>query len=320
MGIRSAIERLTSGLTKTRESLVVGIQRLVRSKKTVDEEFLTDLEQVLLAADLGVQTTERILRAFQERVREQGYESADELMALVKKELEDALQLSDSHRFEGFQVPDTPRPFVIMVVGVNGAGKTTTVGKLAYRFSEAGHSVVIGAADTFRAAANEQLQVWAERANVPLIQQHQGADPGSVAFDTLSSAIARKADVVVIDTAGRLHTKVNLMEELGKISRVLNKRMPGAPHEVLLVLDGSTGQNAIQQAKEFTQAVKVSGLVITKLDGTAKGGAVVAISDQMKIPVRFIGVGEQLEDLQPFDSRTFVEALFEKREEPKVAL
>jgi fused signal recognition particle receptor len=319
MGILDAFQRLTSGLTKTRESLVGNIQRLVNAKRTVDREFRDELERILLGADLGVQSTERVLDAFQRKVNEQGYESADELLGILKRELEVLLNRPEDKRFESFRLPEAPRPFVIMVVGVNGTGKTTTVGKLAYRFSEAGHSVIVGAGDTFRAAANEQLQVWSERAKVPIIHQHQGADPGSVAFDTVSSAMARKTDLVILDTAGRLHTKVNLMEELKKIARVLGKRLSGAPHEVLLVLDGSTGQNAIQQAKQFTQAVNVTGLVMTKLDGTAKGGSVVGISDQLKIPVRFIGVGEQLDDLQPFDARSFVEALFGEHSERKVA-
>lgn len=315
MGLRNAFQKLAEGLTKTRSSLVGKVQRLFTTKTSVDDDLLEQLEEILLAGDVGVSTTQSILDGMKERAKKDRYESADDLLHLLKEEM---IALLPNDRDGRVEEQLLTRPHVIMVVGVNGVGKTTTIGKLAAKFSESGHRVLIGAADTFRAAANEQLEIWAQRANVEIIQQAHGADPASVAFDTLSSAVARNADVVIIDTAGRLHTKVNLMEELRKIARVLDKRMPGAPHEVLLVLDASTGQNALQQARQFGQAVPLTGLVVTKLDGTAKGGVVLGVSHELKIPVKFVGVGEGLDDLQPFDAKDFVTAMFEKSEEHSV--
>jgi fused signal recognition particle receptor len=323
MGLKNAFQRLAEGLTKTRSSFVGKVQRLFTTKTTVDDELLEKLEEILLASDVGVSTTQTIINGMKERAKKDRYESTDDLVHVLKEEMIALLPNEGTRTSNG--VP-TVRPHIIMVVGVNGVGKTTTIGKLAARFSESGHRVIIGAADTFRAAANEQLEIWAQRAarlgspksNVEIIQQAHGADPASVAFDTLSSAIARNADVVIIDTAGRLHTKVNLMEELKKIARVLDKRMPGAPHEVLLVLDASTGQNALQQARQFSRAVPLTGLVITKLDGTAKGGVVLGVSHELKIPVKYIGVGEGLDDLQPFDAKDFVGAMFENSEEHSI--
>ena len=311
MGILDAFKRLKEGLSKTRESIFTKVTQLVSSKSTIDDEFLERLEEILISADVGVETTHAILENIKKRAKQDGYESSEELTHLLKDEIAKVLHVNGASPSFEMKLPEVPRPFVIMVVGVNGVGKTTTIGKLAHNYRTAGFRVVVGAADTFRAAANEQLEIWAQRAGVEIIRQAHGADPAAVAFDSLSSAIAKGADVVIIDTAGRLHTKVNLMEELKKIKRVLDKRMPGAPHEVLLVLDASTGQNALQQVRQFTNAVEVTGLVITKLDGTAKGGIVLAISSELKVPVKFIGVGEQLDDLQVFDRKAFVEALFE---------
>ena len=318
MGFGSTLQRLTAGLARTRESLFGKVQRLIVARSVIDDEFLDELEEILIAGDVGAATTHEILENLRSRVKADRYESSDELMNLIKNEMTKLLTYDSPQGANGFSLPPSPRPFVIMVVGVNGVGKTTTIGKLAFRFADAGHSVLIGAADTFRAAANEQLDIWARRANVQIIQQRHGADPAAVAFDTLSSALARKSDVVIIDTAGRLHTKTNLMEELKKVGRVMDKLMPGAPHEVLLVLDASTGQNALQQAKQFTQAVPLTGLVISKLDGTAKGGVVFGVSRELKVPVKYIGVGEELEDLQPFDPTSFTEALFTGTEEKRI--
>ncbi len=270
------------------------------------------MEEILIAGDVGVDTTMKILDNIKRRVKQEHYESPEQLTGLLKDEIAKVLHVNGDAPILEIKLPVEPKPYVVLVVGVNGVGKTTTIGKLAYNYQKAGYRVIVGAADTFRAAANEQLEIWAQRAGVEIIQQPQGADPAAVAFDSLSSAISKNADVVIIDTAGRLHTKINLMEELKKIKRVLDKRMPGAPHEVLLVLDASTGQNALQQVKQFTGAVEVTGLVLTKLDGTAKGGIVIAISNELKIPVKFIGVGEQIDDLQVFDRRAFVDALFEQ--------
>ncbi len=303
-------KKLKDGLSKTRDSLFGKVSQLVSSKSTIDDEMLERLEEILISADVGVGTTMIILENIKRRVREDHYESSEQLTMLLKEEIAKVLHANGEEHSHEIKLPDGPRPYVIMVVGVNGVGKTTTIGKLAHTFRLAGFKVVVGAADTFRAAANEQLEIWAQRAGVEIIQQSRGADPAAVAFDSLSSAIAKQTDVVIIDTAGRLHTKINLMEELKKIKRVLDKRMPGAPHEVLLVLDATIGQNALQQVKQFTSAVEVTGLVLTKLDGTAKGGIVLAISNELKIPVKFIGVGEQIDDLQPFDRRAFVDALF----------
>ncbi|OGU18858.1 MAG: signal recognition particle-docking protein FtsY [Ignavibacteria bacterium GWA2_55_25] len=314
MALFDAWKKLKDGLSKTRDSLFGKVAQLVNSKSSIDADFLEKLEEILISADVGAGTTQTIIESIKKRVKQEGYESSGELTHLLKDELARVLQATGDAAPGALLLPEGPRPFVVMVVGVNGAGKTTTIGKLAYNYRKAGYSVVVGAADTFRAAANEQLEIWAKRAGVEIIQQAHGADPGAVAFDAVSSAMAKKAEVVIIDTAGRLHTKTNLMEELKKIRRVLEKRLPGAPHEVLLVLDAGTGQNALQQVKHFTEAVQVTGLVLTKLDGTAKGGIVLAISHDMQTPVKFVGVGEQIDDLQVFDRAAFVDALFEGTE------
>ncbi len=307
------LSRLKEGLTKTRDAIVTKVTKLIYAKGTVDDEFLEQLEEILIGGDVGVATSQTIIESIKARVKTQRYETPEELNTLVRDEIASGLIGSlKTNGTDPFDLPAGKKPYVIMVVGVNGVGKTTTIGKLAHNYKNAGKSVLIGAADTFRAAANEQLEIWAKRAGVPIVQQLQGADPAAVAFDTLKSAQSRDIDVVIIDTAGRLHTKTNLMEELKKIQRVMKKCVPDAPHEALLVLDATTGQNAIQQAKLFHQAIGLTGLVVTKLDGTAKGGIVLSISQSMKLPVRFIGVGEQIDDLQPFDSQKFIEALFEK--------
>jgi fused signal recognition particle receptor len=303
--------KFKAGLAKTRDSIVNKVQRLAGTKSKIDDELLSQLEEILIAGDVGVETSNVILTDLKQRVKEQKYESTTQLVALLKEEVTKILHVDDGNEPSLTVLPIASKPYVVMVVGVNGVGKTTTIGKMAYQYRKAGHKVVIGAADTFRAAANEQLEIWAQRAGVEIVQQSRGSDPAAVAFDALNSALSQQSDVVIIDTAGRLHTKTNLMEELKKIKRVMDKRLPGAPHEVLLVLDASTGQNGLQQVKYFSSAVHVTGLVLTKLDGTAKGGIVLAISNEMKLPVRFIGVGEQLDDLQPFDRRAFVDALFE---------
>jgi fused signal recognition particle receptor len=314
MGLLQGLSRLKDGLTKTRDSIVHKVQKLAATKSTVDEDLVNQLEEILIAGDVGVETTNIILAGLKQRVKEEKYESASGLVALLKNEVIALLQPGGSteETVDCFQIPS--KPHVVLVVGVNGVGKTTTIGKLAYGYRQAGYRVLIGAADTFRAAANEQLEIWTERAGVEIIRHSRGADPAAVAFDTLNSGLATGTDVIIVDTAGRLHTKTNLMEELRKIKRVLGKQLPGAPHEVLLVLDATTGQNGLQQAKRFAEAVGVTGLVITKLDGTAKGGIVLAVSNEIKIPVRFIGVGERIDDLQPFDRRVFVDALFEGNE------
>ena len=304
--------RLKEGLAKTRETLVAKVNRLIFAKGKIDDEFLTQLEEILISSDVGVETAQRIIENIKRKTKEKKYESQEELNELVRSEITNALVKSSSNGVDPFEFPPHTKPYVIMVVGVNGVGKTTTIGKLAYNYKSAGKNVLIGAADTFRAAANEQLEVWAQRAGVEIIQQLQGSDPAAVAFDTVQAAKARGADVVIIDTAGRLHTKTNLMEELKKIKRVITKVSAEAPHEVILVLDATTGQNAIQQAKLFNESVGLTGLVITKLDGTAKGGVIFAVTNALKVPVRFIGVGEKIDDLQPFDAEKFVEALFEK--------
>lgn len=312
MFLSDTFKKLKVGLAKTRDTLFSKVTQLVGSKSAIDDEMLERLEEILIAGDVGVDTTMKILDNIKRRVKQEHYESSEQLTGLLKDEIVNVLHVNGNAQIVEIKLSAGPKPHVIMVVGVNGVGKTTTIGKLAYNYQKAGYRVVVGAADTFRAAANEQLEIWAKRAGVEIIQHAQGADPAAVAFDSLSSAISKDADVVIIDTAGRLHTKINLMEELKKIKRVLDKRMPGAPHEVLLVLDASTGQNALQQVKQFTNAVEVTGLVLTKLDGTAKGGIVIAISNELKIPVKFIGVGEQIDDLQVFDRRAFVDALFEQ--------
>lgn len=302
---------LDDGLSKTKESVFGKIARVVAGKSTVDDDVLDDLEEVLITSDVGVDTTLKIIERIQERVARDKYVSTSELQTMLRQEIEDLLTENNTEDLKGFEIPDTiSGPYVLMVVGVNGVGKTTTIGKLANQFVKAGKKVYLGAADTFRAAAVEQLVVWGERVGVPVIKQKMGADPASVAFDTLKSAVANDADIVIIDTAGRLHNKVNLMNELSKIKNVMQKVVPNAPHEVMLVLDGSTGQNAFEQAKQFSATTEVTSLAITKLDGTAKGGVVIGISDQLKIPVKYIGLGEGIDDLQLFNRQDFVASLF----------
>ena len=303
-------ETLDKGLTKTKESVFSKLSRAVMGKSKVDDEVLDNLEEVLVTSDVGVETTLRIIGRIEERVARDKYMNTSELNGILKEEIAALLAENHADAPADFDAPLPATPYVIMVVGVNGVGKTTTIGKLAYQFTKAGKKVYLGAADTFRAAAVEQLVIWGERVGVPVIKQQMGSDPASVAYDTVSSAKANGADVVIIDTAGRLHNKINLMNELTKIKNVMRKVLPDAPHEVLLVLDGSTGQNAFEQAKQFTKATDVNALAITKLDGTAKGGVVIGISDQFKIPVKYIGLGEHMEDLQVFDKKAFVESLF----------
>ncbi len=299
-------EVLDAGLEKTKASVFSKLTRAIAGKSKVDDEVLDNLEEVLISSDVGVDTTLEIISRIQERVARDKYVSTTELGRILRQEV---AALLASHETAP-AATGAPKPYVIMVVGVNGVGKTTTIGKLAYLFTQAGKKVYLGAADTFRAAAVEQLCIWGERVGVPVVKQQMGSDPASVAFDTLNSAVAGGADVVLIDTAGRLHNKVGLMNELTKIKKVMQKVVPDAPHEVLLVLDGSTGQNAFEQAKQFTRATEVTALAITKLDGTAKGGVVIGISHQLKVPVKYIGLGEKMTDLQPFDSREFVDSLF----------
>ncbi len=303
-------ETLDKGLTKTKESVFLKLSRAIAGGSKVSEEVLDNLEEVLVSSDVGVETTLRIIERIECRVARDKYLNTSELNRILKEEIAALLAENSTDIQADFESPLPSKPYVIMVVGVNGVGKTTTIGKLAYRFKEAGKKVYLGAADTFRAAAVEQLMVWGERVGVPVVKQQMGADPASVAYDTVSSAKANGADVVIIDTAGRLHNKINLMNELTKIKNVMRKVLPEAPNEVLLVLDGSTGQNAFEQAKQFTKATDVSALAITKLDGTAKGGVVIGISDQFKIPVKYIGLGERMEDLLLFDKKEFVESLF----------
>ncbi len=303
-------ESLNSGLAKTKESVFKKLSRAVVGKSKVDDEVLDNLEDALITSDVGVATTVKIIERLQDRVAEDKYLNTSELNKILKEVVISLLNENTENNFSDSITTSDGSPYVIMVVGVNGAGKTTTIGKLAHQFKAAGKKVYLGAADTFRAAAIEQLEVWAQRVDVPIVKQAMGADPASVAFDTLNSAVANKADVVIIDTAGRLHNKVNLMNELSKIKRVMAKVIPDAPHEVLLVLDGSTGQNAFEQAKQFTQSTQVSAIALTKLDGTAKGGVVLGISDQFKIPVKYIGIGEKITDLQLFDKEQFVDSLF----------
>lgn len=303
-------ETLDTGLAKTKESVLSKISRAVVGKSKVDDEVLDNLEEILISSDVGVDTTLKIIQRIEARVARDKYVSTSELNGILREEIEALLSESGTIDGDSFEIPKSETPYVIMVVGVNGVGKTTTIGKLAYQFKQAGKSVMIGAADTFRAAAIDQLSVWAERVGVPMVKQKMGADPASVAYDTVASAVAHKADVVLIDTAGRLHNKVGLMNELSKIKRVMQKVVPNAPQEILLVLDGSTGQNAFEQAKQFTAATEVNALAVTKLDGTAKGGVVVGISDQFNIPVKYIGLGEKIEDLQVFRKQEFVASLF----------
>jgi len=303
-------EKLDEGLAKTKESVFKKLSRAVVGKSKVDDEVLDNLEEVLITSDVGVDTTLKIIERIEERVARDKFMGIDELNRILREEIEALLEENNSGVEAEFELSKRSDPYVIMVVGVNGVGKTTTIGKLAWQFKQAGHSVILGAADTFRAAAIEQLQIWADRVDVPIVKQKMGSDPASVAFDTLSHAKVNNADVVIIDTAGRLHNKINLMTELSKIRRVMQKVVPGAPNEVLLVLDGSTGQNAFEQAKQFTKATEVSALALTKLDGTAKGGVVIGISDQFKIPVKYIGIGEGMDDLQIFRRSEFVNSLF----------
>lgn len=307
---REKKESLDQGLQKTKESFLSKIGKAIAGKSTVDTEVLDNLEEALVAADVGVDTTVRIIERIEERVAKDKYLGTSELNRLLQEEIAAILVDAPDSGFRDFEVPDGKKPYVIMVVGVNGVGKTTTIGKLAYNFKKAGKSVLLGAADTFRAAAVDQLTIWSERAGVPIVKQQMGSDPGAVAFDTVQSGVARNVDVIIVDTAGRLHNKAHLMDELSKIRRVMKKVVPEAPHEVLLVLDGSTGQNALEQAKQFTAATEVTSLAITKLDGTAKGGVVLAIANQFKIPVKYIGIGEKMEDLQIFDKEEFVDSLF----------
>ena len=308
-------EILDRGLVKTRENVFSRLTRAVAGKSKVDDEVLDNLEEVLVSSDVGVDTTLRIIERVSKRVARDKYVSTAELNAILREEIAGLLEenRSASDTSSGFDAPLPAKPYVILVVGVNGVGKTTTIAKLAYNFRMAGRKVLLGAADTFRAAAIDQLKIWSERAGVPMVSQQMGSDPASVAYDTVTSAVASGTDVVIIDTAGRLHNKIGLMNELSKIRRVMEKVIPEAPHEVLLVLDGSTGQNAFEQAKQFTAATEVNALAITKLDGTAKGGVVIGISDQFRIPVKYIGVGEKMEDLRIFDRYAFVESLFSDR-------
>jgi len=303
-------EQLDKGLEKTKTSVFSKIAKAIIGKSKVDDEVLDNLEEILVASDVGVNTTIKIIKRIEDRISRDKYLGTDQLNKILKEEIVELLKENKTDGTGAFEFPDTAKPYVIMVVGVNGVGKTTTIAKLAYQFKAIGKNVVLGAADTFRAAAVEQLKIWAQRVDVPIVTQGMGADPASVAYDTLASAKAKNADVVIIDTAGRLHNKVNLMNELSKIKTVMQKVIPDAPHEILLVLDASTGQNAIEQAKQFISFIDVNALALTKLDGTAKGGVVIGISDQFKIPVKYIGVGEKLDDLQIFDRVAFVESLF----------
>ncbi len=303
-------ETLDKGLEKTRSNVFSQLTKAIAGKSTVDDEVLDNLEEILVTSDVGVETTLKIIDRIQARVAKDKYFGTAELNKLLKEEIAGLLNENETDEYVAFDFPKRDKPYVIMIVGVNGVGKTTTIGKLAHQFKKEGKSVLLGAADTFRAAAIDQLNIWAERNAIPIVKQEMGSDPAAVAYDTVKSAVIRNSDVVLIDTAGRLHNKVNLMNELSKIKKVMQKVIPDAPHEVLLVLDASTGQNAVEQARQFTAATEVTGLVLTKLDGTAKGGVVIGISDQFQIPVRFIGLGEKIEDLQIFDREQFVESLF----------
>ena len=303
-------ENLNKGLEKTKESVFLKLSRAVVGKSKVDDEVLDNLEEVLVSSDVGVSTTVRIIERIEERVARDKYLNTNELNSILKQEIASLLEENNSDEDSDFTSPLKRKPHVIMIVGVNGSGKTTTVAKLAYQYKINGKKVLLGAADTFRAAAIDQLQIWADRAEVSIVKQQMKSDPASVAFDTLKSAVAGNYDVAIIDTAGRLHNKINLMNELAKIRRVMDKVVPDAPHEVLLVLDGSTGQNAFEQAREFMSSTNITGIAITKLDGTAKGGVVIGISDQFKIPVKYIGIGEKIEDLQIFNRTEFVDSLF----------
>ena len=305
-------ETLNKGLDKTKQNLFSRLSKSILGKSTVDDEVLDNLEETLISSDVGVETTLKIIENIQNRVKRDKYISVNELNGILKAEIATLLNQHHEDEFVDFSSPLAKKPYVILVVGVNGVGKTTTIGKLAYQFKQAGKEVMLGASDTFRAAAVDQLTIWSERVGVPIVSQGMNADPASVAYDTLQSAIAKGSDVVLIDTAGRLHNKIGLMNELSKIKKVMQKLIPDAPHEVLLVLDASTGQNAIEQTKQFTAATEVNALALTKLDGTAKGGVIIGISDQFRIPVRYIGLGEQMTDLQIFNAEEFVDSLFEQ--------
>ncbi len=303
-------QSLDEGLKKTKEGFFAKITKVFAGKNTVNDEVLDNLEEALIGADVGLDTTIKIINKIEARVKHEKYVTEAELNTILQEEIKNVLIDADDTSYKNFEIPQGKKPYVILVVGVNGVGKTTTIGKLAHNYKKAGYNVILGAADTFRAAAVDQLTIWSERVGVPIVKQNMGSDPSAVAFDTVSSAIAKGSDIVIIDTAGRLHNKAYLMEELTKIKRVIKKVMPEAPHEVMLVLDGSTGQNALEQAKQFTAATDVTSLAITKLDGTAKGGIVLAIAHQFKIPVKFIGVGEKIDDLLIFDKQEFVDSLF----------
>jgi fused signal recognition particle receptor len=303
-------ETLDKGLEKSKTSFFSKLTKAIAGKSKVDDEVLDNLEEILVSSDVGVETTLKVITRIEERVAENKYLGTEELNQILREEIAGLLSETNSGEATEFVIPIQTKPYVLMVVGVNGVGKTTTIGKLSYQFKKQGYKVVLGAADTFRAAAIDQLQIWADRVSVPLVKQQMGSDPASVAFDTLQSAVAQDADIVIIDTAGRLHNKVNLMNELTKVKRVMQKVVGEAPHDVLLVLDGSTGQNAFEQAKQFTAATEVTALAVTKLDGTAKGGVVIGISDQFRIPVKYIGVGEGIEDLQVFNKYEFVDSFF----------
>jgi len=303
-------ENLNKGVAKTRENVFSKISRVIIGKTKIDDEVLDNLEEILVTGDVGVETTLKIIARIEQRVARDKYINASELHNILKEEIAKLLLENEQEELIGFELNNTTTPYIIMVVGVNGVGKTTTIGKLAWQYKQADKKVLLGAADTFRAAAIDQLQIWADRAGVPIVKQKMGADPASVAYDTIKYAVDNKSDVVIIDTAGRLHNKINLMNELSKVKRVMQKVLPDAPHEVLLVLDASTGQNAIEQAKQFTSATDVNAIALTKLDGTAKGGVVIAISDQFNVPVKYIGIGEKIDDLQLFNRTEFVDSLF----------
>ncbi|MFL9482732.1 signal recognition particle-docking protein FtsY [Chitinophagaceae bacterium LWZ2-11] len=303
-------ESLDQGLQKTKEGFLAKITKAIAGKSTVDEEVLDNLEEALVSADVGIETTIQIIERIEKRVKQDKYVGTSDLNKLLQEEIEGILVDAGDDSYKNFEIPEGKKPYVILIVGVNGVGKTTTIGKLAHNYKKAGHNVILGAADTFRAAAVDQLTIWSERVGVPIVKQAMGSDPSAVAFDTVQSAVAKGSDIVIIDTAGRLHNKAHLMDELSKIKRVIKKVIPDAPHEVMLVLDGSTGQNAVEQAKQFTATTDVNSLVITKLDGTAKGGVVLAIANQFKIPVKFIGIGEKIDDLLVFDKHEFVDSLF----------
>ena len=310
-GTKKKNESLDLGLNNTKDSIFKKLSRAVVGKSKVDDEVLDNLEEVLVTSDVGVETTLKIIKRIEDRVAKDKYVTTNELNSILKEEIVQLLEENSTLSEEGFFTKKLAKPYIILVVGVNGVGKTTTIGKLAYQFKKAGKSVILGAGDTFRAAAVEQLTIWAERVGVEIIKQQMGSDPASVVYDTVAAAKSREADIVIIDTAGRLHNKINLMTELTKIKNVMRKIYPDAPHEILLVLDASTGQNAFEQAKQFTLATEVNALALTKLDGTAKGGVVIGISDQFKVPVKYIGIGEKIEDLQIFDRKSFVESLFD---------